>query len=551
MNNLKLDIKSPRERLLEEIRKRRPIEPDSDVESINVSQNNPVAQQQNKSHSLWKYILISISVIICVVCFFLITGIIVYMSSWSKSTTTTTPILNFTSLNSSVGYWVDVFAFKDSDGDTIGDLNGLSSEVDYIKSVIRSGFVILSPITKGFYTNSHNMIGLVEDYVKLDEAIGSMNNFQHLLKIFHEKDLRVILTFDFNSISIDHKWIKENRVKLQMFKDGADHKISRYGKPLNVDIQGQLYYSVFGPPTVDLNLTDHQTQKVIFDVIRYWIGIGIDGILLDNAAYFIEQGKSNKGQKKQQFSCPQREEMYTHGNVEFVRRIKHEINKSMKSTGREILLGVYAGNTWCDLTGRPDPMLMFRNVADFIIIREFLPNRGCKETFPPSKKLTCKYQSYPNAVKNKLGLTVSTTSFPPMKDVLTLAASLLLPGIPIIYYGTELGMTSLVRRRRPEHLYPKGKTYLNDDSSDYDAILSHQPMPWDKTGKRFSKAIKDASFKDYTDKFIKSELVENVTRKQSERTVYALVQKLMDLRQLPTFKWGTMEELNTFNDISN
>lgn len=80
------------------------------------------------------------------------------------------------------------------------------------------------------------------------------------------------------------------------------------------------------------------------------------------------------------------------------------------------------------MTGRPDPMLIFREVADVIIIREFLPNRGCKENFPTTKNLTCKYHSYQDAYKQKLGLTVSTSSFPSRKDVLSLAASLLLPG---------------------------------------------------------------------------------------------------------------------------
>ncbi|VDP59664.1 unnamed protein product [Schistosoma mattheei] len=527
MNNFKNKIMSPRERLLEEIRKRIPIEPDSEdgnsTPKSSISTSFEMTSQVesctgltnlDETHSTWKYIVIVLSTVISLLCLGLLVWSTLYIAGWPKST----HISKSTFWNSEVGYWVDVFAFKDSNGDLVGDLNGFLSEVDYIKGVIGSGFVILGPITKGFYSNSHNMIGLVDDYEKLDEAVGTMDDFRHVLKQFHEKDLKVVLTFDFNSVSINHKWIKENRIKPKVFENSLRNQISRYGKPLSVDIRGQKYYSVFGSPSIDLDLTDIDTQNAIFDVIHYWMREGIDGILLDNAAYFVEQEEQHETQKKV-------------GPL-------------------SSLLGVNAGDTWCDLTGRPDPMLIFREVADVIIIREFLPNRGCKENFPTTKNLTCKYHSYQDAYKQKLGLTVSTSSFPSRKDVLSLAASLLLPGIPIIYYGTELGMTSFNKGRRPEQLYPKGKSYNNEELFDYGSILSHQPMPWDTSGQRFSKAINDSSFKNYVEKNIKSEVVENVVHRKCEQTVYYLVQRLINLRQNPTFKSGTMEELSSFKDVS-
>ncbi|CAH8508717.1 unnamed protein product [Schistosoma guineensis] len=556
MNNFKNKIMSPRERLLEEIRKRIPIEPDSEDGNSTPKSSTSTSFEMtsqvesctgltnlDETHSTWKYIVIVLSTVISLLCLGLLVWSTLYIAGWPKST----PISKSAFWNSEVGYWVDVFAFKDSDGDLVGDLNGFLSEVDYIKGVIGSGFVILGPITKGFYSNSHNMIGLVDDYEKLDEAVGTMDDFRHVLKQFHEKDLKVVLTFDFNSVSINHKWIKENRIKPKVFENSLRNQISRYGKPLSVDIRGQKYYSVFGSPSVDLDLTDIDTQNAISDVIDYWMREGIDGILLDNAAYFVEQEEQHEAQKKV-LSCPQREEIYTQGNVKFVEKVRQGIDEWMKISGRKVLLGVNAGDTWCDLTGRPDPMLIFREVADVIIIREFLPNRGCKENFPTTKNLTCKYHSYQDAYKQKLGLTVSTSSFPSRKDVLSLAASLLLPGIPIIYYGTELGMTSFNKGRRPEQLYPKGKSYNNEELLDYGSILSHQPMPWDTSGQRFSKAINDSSFKNYVQKNIKSEVVENVVDRKCEQTVYNLVQRLINLRQNPTFKSGTMEELSSFKD---
>lgn len=85
-------------------------------------------------------------------------------------------------------------------------------------------------------------------------------------------------------------------------------------------------------------------------------------------------------------------------------------------------------------------------------------------------------------------------------------------------------MTSFNKGRRPEQLYPKGKSYNNEELLDYGSILSHQPMPWDTSGQRFSKAINDSSFKNYVQKNIKSEVVEVSIRETFvHRHIFCLV----------------------------
>ncbi|CAH8527723.1 unnamed protein product [Schistosoma turkestanicum] len=256
---------------------------ESKLEGRLLTREDLINLDKNEPH--WKYIRIGTLIAFATVFFGLLAACIAYMSFGPKCPSV--PKLPF--WKSSVGYWLDVFAFKDSSGDLVGDLKGLISEVDYIKSVIGAGFVILGPITKGFYTNSHDMLGLVEDYERLDDAVGTMGDFRVLLKTFHKKGVKVVVTFNFNAISINHKWIGENKVKLKSFEDPYNNKKSRYGKPIDVDIDGKKYYSVFGSPNVDLDLTDPDTQKQIINVINMWMKEGIDGILLDNAAFFVEE----------------------------------------------------------------------------------------------------------------------------------------------------------------------------------------------------------------------------------------------------------------------
>ncbi|CAH8298578.1 unnamed protein product, partial [Schistosoma turkestanicum] len=236
---------------------------------------------------------------------------------------------------STVGYWLDVFAFKDSSGDLVGDLKGLTSEIDYIKTVIGAGYVILGPITKGFYTNSHNLLGLVEDYEQLDEAVGTMDDFRALLKQFHKKGVKVVLTLNFNAISINHKWIRENKVKLKPFEESFMTQWGTYRKLSSVNLRGSTFYSVFGEPNVDLDLTDPATQKQIFNVIDTWMSEGIDGILLDNAAYFVEIEEKIDSSCTHPENCPI-SQMYTDGSVTFVRAVKGEIEKWIKNSGKDM-----------------------------------------------------------------------------------------------------------------------------------------------------------------------------------------------------------------------
>ncbi|CAH8587594.1 unnamed protein product [Schistosoma curassoni] len=503
----------------------------------------------DKTEPRWRYIRIGLLIGFGIIFFGLLAACIVYIIVGEKCPSV--PKLPF--WKSTVGYWLDVFAFKDSSGDLVGDLNGLTSEVDYIKTVVGAGYVILGPITKGFYTNSYNMLGLVEDYEQLDEAVGTMDDFRVLLKKFHKNGIKVVLTFNFNAISISHKWITENKVKLNSFENSLNNKMSRYGKAINVDIGDQKFYSVFGSPNVDLDLTSSETQKAIFDVIHFWMKEGIDGILLDNAAFFVEEEEkegtqSNLGSTWSE-NCPN-SQLYRNGSVKFVEIVREEMNKWIKESGEEKLLAVNSGDTGCGVGDNPDPMLMFRDVADLIISRELVFNRGrseMRESF--DKTAIQKYSTYSDSDKEKLGLIASTSNNPTDSDVIQLALTLLLPGQPIIYYGTETGINTMELSRIPEKLYPKGKRYNNEVG--FWSTRSHLPMPWDFKGRRFSATINDSSFSDYLDGYSHKETVEIQLAEGNNLSKLNLVKKLVTLRQHHSLKWGTMERISFGEESSD
>ncbi|CAH8562222.1 unnamed protein product [Schistosoma mattheei] len=501
----------------------------------------------DKIEPRWRYIRIGLLIGFGIIFFGLLAACIVYIIVGEKCPSV--PKLPF--WKSTVGYWLDVFAFKDSSGDLVGDLNGLTSEVDYIKTVVGAGYVILGPITKGFYTNSYNMLGLVEDYKQLDEAVGTMDDFRVLLKRFHKNGIKVVLTFDFNAISINHKWISENEVKLNSFENSPNNSMSRYGKAINVDIGGQKFYSVFGSPSVDLDLTSSETQKAIFDVIHFWMKEGIDGILLDNAAFFVEEEEegtqTNLGSTWLE-NCPN-SQLYRNGSVKFVEGVREEMNKWIKESGKEKLLAVNSGDTGCGVGDNPDPMLMFRDVADLIISRELVFNRGRSESRESFDKTAIqKYSTYSDSDKEKLGLITSTSNNPADSDVIQLALTLLLPGQPIIYYGLRRvsihGIISYSGK-----VISKRERYNNEEA--FWSTRSHLPMPWDFNGRRFSATVNDSSFSDYLDGYSHKETIEIQLAEGNNLSKLHLVKKLVTLRQHHSLKWGTMERISFGEESSD
>ncbi|CAH8524657.1 unnamed protein product [Heterobilharzia americana] len=475
-------------------------------------------------------------------CFATVAGILAVLSIYEFAGTKPTHTLELPFWKSTVGYWVDVFAFKDSSGDFVGDLNGLASEVDYIKSVIGAGYVILGSITKGFYTNQHNTLGLVDDYEELDESVGTIKDFRLLIKRFHKQDVKIILTFDFNSVSINHKWVVNNTVKLADLPKNVGTNYTRYGKPSNVEITRQNYYSVFGYPSVDLNLTDSHTQKAIIDVIDYWMKEGIDGILLDNCAFLVEDSDTSKRSQAMTMSSWFEgypiHQLYRPGSLQFIQLVRQEINKWIRKTGKEKLLAVYTGDAGYGLSNESDPMLMFKDMVDVIISREFVTYRGWKIHSNWNNADLRHYAKYSDEEREKLGLCVSTPSDPLSRNLVTLAATFLLPGVPIIYYGTELGVNTFQSNYYPDIFYPKERDYFIGTSP-----LTHLPMPWNSDGKRFSKAINDSRFVRYLRLYDILDTVEDSLVEGREDTILGLVRSLVTLRENPSLKWGAMEKI--------
>jgi oligo-1,6-glucosidase/alpha-glucosidase len=179
----------------------------------------------------------------------------------------------------------------DSNQDGIGDLNGILSRLDYLKTL---GFetIWLSP----FYSSPQQDFGYdISDYTGIAPAYGSLSDVDQLIQAVHARGMRIIFDLVLNHTSIQHPWFQQARQSRDNpRRDWYIWRDGRGKRPPNnwVAIPGgsgwhydaateQYYYASFLSFQPDLNWRNPQVRQAMFDVIRFWLDRGVDGFRLD------------------------------------------------------------------------------------------------------------------------------------------------------------------------------------------------------------------------------------------------------------------------------
>ena len=200
--------------------------------------------------------------------------------------------------------WQDVNAiyqiyprsFKDSNGDGIGDIAGITEKLDYIKGGdISLGIdaVWISP----FYRSPMEDFGYdVSDYYSVDPLFGDLDDFKLFLKEAHNREIKVMVDFVPNHTSDEHPWFVAS--KSSRTSDKRDWYVWRDPKPdgspptnwLSVfggsawqfdESSGQYYLHSFLAKQPDLNWDNPEVRRAMGDVLHFWLGLGVDGIRTD------------------------------------------------------------------------------------------------------------------------------------------------------------------------------------------------------------------------------------------------------------------------------
>lgn len=193
-------------------------------------------------------------------------------------------------------YEIFVYSFYDSDGDGIGDLNGVTQKLDYIQDMGFNG-IWLMPVFQSTTYHKYD----ITDYMQIDSEYGSTEDMQNLIEECHKRGIRIILDFVMNHTSSQHLWFTQACEYLEQLPRGAepDEKECPYvGYYHFANEQKQDYYQVkntdwyyegvFWSEMPDLNLENEQLRAELEQIASYWIGMGIDGFRMDAAMHFEE-----------------------------------------------------------------------------------------------------------------------------------------------------------------------------------------------------------------------------------------------------------------------
>lgn len=192
----------------------------------------------------------------------------------------------------SVVYQIYPRSFCDSNGDGIGDLNGITGKLDYLKE-LGVDVIWLSPVYKS--PNDDNGYD-ISDYQAIMDEFGTMEDFDRMLAVAHEKDIKIMMDLVVNHTSDEHKWFIESRKSTD--NPYRDYYIWRPAKedgslPNNwgscfsgpaweYDKTTDMYFlHLFSKKQPDLNWDNPAVRQDVFDMMNWWLKKGVDGFRMD------------------------------------------------------------------------------------------------------------------------------------------------------------------------------------------------------------------------------------------------------------------------------
>ena len=192
----------------------------------------------------------------------------------------------------SVVYQIYPRSFCDSNGDGIGDLNGITGKLDYLKE-LGIDVIWLSPVYKS--PNDDNGYD-ISDYQAIMDEFGTMEDFDRMLATAHEKGIKIMMDLVVNHTSDEHKWFIESRKSTE--NPYRDYYIWRPAKedgslPNNwgscfsgpaweYDKTTDMYFlHLFSKKQPDLNWDNPAVRQEVFDMMNWWLEKGVDGFRMD------------------------------------------------------------------------------------------------------------------------------------------------------------------------------------------------------------------------------------------------------------------------------
>jgi alpha-amylase len=349
--------------------------------------------------------------------------------------------------NDAVFYEVFVRSFFDSNGDGIGDLNGLIARLDVLNdgnpastADLGVNALWLLPVHPSPSYHGYD----VTDFYGINPQYGTLSDFRRLLTEAHKRGIRVIIDLVLNHTSSQNPWFVSAQDPQSPFRNWYVWSktdpgwLGPWGEVVWHPGDGGYYYGVYNSGMPDLNYRNPAVTAKMDDVVRFWLQQGVDGFRLDSAKHLIEEGSA-------QTDTPS-----THAWYKSFRPFYKALNPQAVTVGevQDItpLVADYVQGDQLDLA------------FDFNLAGAFITSARTGRADAAEQALSVDAPQFKpgqfatflsNHDQNRI---LSQLAGKPDKGKVAATMLLTAPGVPFIYYGEEIGMLGLdtdEQRRAP------------------------------------------------------------------------------------------------------
>ena len=338
-----------------------------------------------------------------------------------------------------VCYEIFVRSFYDSDGDGIGDLNGLIEKLDYIndgtpemRRDLGARCIWLMPVAASPSYHGYD----VKNYYRVNPEYGSNDDFKRLVAEAHRRGIRVLVDMVLNHASSEHPYFKDALLNPSSpYRDWfrwSPTKPEQKG-PWGQDVwhrspvRDEYYYGIFWSGMPDLNYETAAVREEAKKVATFWLeDMGVDGFRLDAIPYLVEEGTRLSG---------------TPGTHALLREYAAHVRRVAP---RSYTVGEVWDSVGSVLPYYPDQLDSHFAFAASDALLEAVRTGSAKKLFEPYVRLQRAVPAErwsPFLRNHDQTRTMTVLGGDIARNRLAVTLLLTLPGLPFVYYGEEIGMT--------------------------------------------------------------------------------------------------------------
>jgi alpha-glucosidase len=362
-----------------------------------------------------------------------------------------------------VAYQVYPRSFMDSNGDGIGDLQGMISKLDYLKE-LGIDVIWICPMYKS--PNDDNGYD-ISDYQDIMDEFGTMADFDQLLAETHKRGMKLIIDLVINHTSDEHAWFLESRESKDspkrdwyIWRDGKDGDEPNNwesifgGSAWEYDEKTDQYFlHIFSRKQPDLNWENKEVRTALYDTINWWLDKGIDGFRVDAISHIKkEEGlKDMPNPEGVQYVSSFDKHMNVDGIQTFLEELKQETfsKYDIMTVGEANGVSIEEADLWVgEEQGKFNMVFQFEHLDLWDSEKKALDLAKLKKTFTRWQKGLEGHGWNALFIENHDKARIVSTwgddkEF--WRESATALASMyfLMQGTPFIYQGQEIGMTNV------------------------------------------------------------------------------------------------------------